>query len=122
MTIEREHLRPLAGEGFDLATVTFPQVNDSGTIAVLTNFYSVPLPPGTRVEAKTQAAYIEIWHKGQCMARHERCFQRRQKYSTWSIIWMRCERSPERWRGQCRWSSGARRDGGRQVLIDSGKN
>ncbi len=79
MTIEREHLRPLAEEGFDLAALSFPIVNSSGTVNVLTNFYSTPLTPGTRVEAKAYAAYVEIWREGRCVARHERCFSRQQK-------------------------------------------
>ena len=32
---------------------------------MLTNFYSVPVPPGIRVEAKAHAqAYVEVWHDG----------------------------------------------------------
>jgi hypothetical protein len=79
MAVEREHLRPLAEEGFDLAAVSFPVVNSSGTVNVLTNFYSTPLAPGTKVEAKAFAAYVEIWREGRCVARHERCFSRQQK-------------------------------------------
>lgn len=79
MTIEREHLRPLTEEGFDLAAVSFPVVNSSGTVNVLTNFYSTPLTPGTKVEAKAYAAYVEIWREGRCVAHHERCFSRQQK-------------------------------------------
>jgi len=44
MLAEREHLLPLAAEGFDLAALHFPQVNQSGCVKVLTNFYSTPLP------------------------------------------------------------------------------
>jgi transposase len=79
MAIEREYLQPLPGEGFDLAAVSFPKVNASGCVPVLTNFYSAPLSPGTRVEAKVHAAYVEIWHEGRHVARHERCFERQQK-------------------------------------------
>ena len=79
MAIEREHLQPLPAEGFDLAAVSFPKVNGSGRAPVLTNFYSAPLAPGTRVEAKAYAAYVEIWYDGRCVARHERCFGRQQK-------------------------------------------
>src|ERR1700722_16431285 len=43
---EREHLRALAKEGFDLAGVHYPQVNASSCVRVLTNFYSTPLPVG----------------------------------------------------------------------------
>lgn len=79
IAIERQYLRPLPAEGFDLAAVSFPKVNGSGCVPVLTNFYSAPLPPGTRVQAKVHAAYVEVWHEGQCVARHERCFERQQK-------------------------------------------
>jgi transposase len=79
MITERDHLRPLATEGFDLAAVSFPLINGSGTARVLTNFYSAPLAPGTKVQARAYAAQVEIWHEGRCVARHERCFSRQQK-------------------------------------------
>ena len=78
MLIEREQLLPLATEGFDLASLHFPHVNQSGCVKVLTNFYSTPLAAGTRAEAKVYAAYIEVWHGGHCCARHERCHERHQ--------------------------------------------
>jgi hypothetical protein len=78
MIREREHLKPLK-EGFDLAAIHYPKVNASRCVRVLTNFYSTPLPIGLEVQVKVQAAYVEIWHQGQCVARHERCFQRQQK-------------------------------------------
>jgi hypothetical protein len=79
MLAEREHLLPLAAEGFDLASLHFPQVNQSGCVKVLTNFYSTPLVVGTTVEAKVYSAYVEIWHSGRCVARHERCYGRHQQ-------------------------------------------
>jgi len=79
MLAEREHLQPLATEGFDLASLHFPGVNQSGCVKVLTNFYSTPLPVGTTVEAKGYSAYVEIWHAGHCVARHERCYGRQQQ-------------------------------------------
>ena len=79
MVNEREYLQPLAAEGFDLAAVSFPVVNSSGCVNVLTNFYSTPLPAATRVEARVYAAYVEIWHAGRRVARHERSFSRQQK-------------------------------------------
>ena len=78
MLVEREHLLPLAAEGFDLAALHFPHVNQSGCVKVLTNFYSTPLPVGTRVTAKVYSAYVEIWHAGHCVTRHERCYERHQ--------------------------------------------
>ena len=112
MAIEREHLGPLAEEGFDLAAVSFPVVNHSGTVNVLTNFYSAPLPPGTRVEAKTYAAYVEIWREGRCVARHERCFSRQQKVLNLEHYLDVLVKKPgalagsiplEQWRAQGRW-------------------
>ena len=79
MALEREHLLPLAKDGFDLAAVRFPVVNTTGCVKVLMNWYSVPLTAGTEVEAKIHASYIEVWRQGKCVARHERCFGRQQK-------------------------------------------
>ncbi len=76
MLLEREHLLPLAKEGFDLASLHFPTVNGSGCVRVLTNFYSAPLPVGAAVEVKVFSAYVEVWHQGKCVARHERCYER----------------------------------------------
>jgi hypothetical protein len=48
-------------------------------VRVLTNFYSVPLPVGTTVQAKVYAGDVELWQEGKCVARHERCYSRGQK-------------------------------------------
>jgi transposase len=79
MIAEREHLLPLAAVGFDLAEVSFPAVDGLGCVRVRTNAYSVPLKAGTRVQAKIYSAYVEIWHEGRCVARHERCYSRQQQ-------------------------------------------
>lgn len=79
MVIEREHLLPLAAEGFDLASLHFPAINGSGCAKVLTNMYSAPLPAGSEVAVKVYSAYVEIWHEASCVARHERCYERHQK-------------------------------------------
>jgi hypothetical protein len=79
LVIEREHLLPLASEGADLAQTSFPTVNGLGCVKVLTNTYSVPLPAGSQVQAKAYASSIELWHAGQCVARHERCYRRQQQ-------------------------------------------
>ena len=73
MRAEREHLLPLPAEGFDLAEVSFPQVDGSGCVRVRTNFYSAPLAADTRVQVKVYADRVEIWHEGAAVARHERC-------------------------------------------------
>jgi hypothetical protein len=48
-------------------------------MAVRTNRYSTPLRPGMRAQVKLYPAYVEIWSEGRCVARHERCYQRRQQ-------------------------------------------
>jgi transposase len=75
---ERDHLLPLAEEGFDLTEVCFPVVDRLGRVRVRTNAYSVPLRPGTQTQAKVAATTIEVWHEGRCVARHERCYGRHQ--------------------------------------------
>lgn len=79
MRIEREHLLPLASEGFDLAETSFPTVDGKGCVKVRTNCYSTPLNPGTRCQARLLPAYVEIWYERQCVARHERNYSRQQQ-------------------------------------------
>ena len=76
MRIEREHLLPLAEEGFELAEISFPTVDGKGCVKVRTNWYSTPLRPGTQVQARLLPAYVEVWQERQCVARHERSFGR----------------------------------------------
>jgi len=111
MSLEQEHLKELK-EGFDLAAVHFPHVNSSGCVKVLTNFYSVPLPVGLEVQAKVHSAYVEIWHQGECVARHERCFHRQQKVLNLEHYLDALTKKPgafagstalEQWRAQGRW-------------------
>lgn len=78
LAIERQHLLPLAGEGFDLVDVSFGQVNGLGCVKARTNGYSAPLAPGTHVQIKLTAATVEVWHEGRCVARHARCYGRYQ--------------------------------------------
>jgi transposase len=112
MNLEREHLRALAAEDFDLAAVSFPEVNGSGCVKVLTNFYSVPLPVGVEVQAKVQASSVEMWYQGRCVARHERCFDRQQKVLDLEHYLDALTKKPgafagstplEQWRAQGRW-------------------
>ena len=79
MGIEREHLLPLAAEGFELAETSFPAVDGKGCVKVRTNRYSTPLRPGTRTQAKLLPAYVEVWQERRCVARHERSFGRYQQ-------------------------------------------
>ena len=79
MISEREYLLPLVKEGYDLASRHAPTVDASSCVKILTNFYSAPLAAGTKVEAKVYASYVEIWHRGRLVARHERSFGHFQK-------------------------------------------
>jgi hypothetical protein len=47
-------------------------------VTVKTNFYSVPVRAGVRVEVRVHPLHVEIWHAGRLIARHERCHGRRQ--------------------------------------------
>jgi hypothetical protein len=76
LLIEREHLRPLAEEGFQLAELSFPVVNGFGCVRVRTNSYSVPARSGSHVEARLYASSVELWQEGERIARHERCYAR----------------------------------------------
>ena len=79
MLAERDHLLPLAEEGFDLAEASYPKVDGLGCVKVRTNFYSVPAWPGTVVEARIHSAYVEIWHEGRRVACHERSYSHQQQ-------------------------------------------
>jgi hypothetical protein len=79
MLREQPHLLPLATEPFELAEASFPTVDGLRCVRVRTNRYSIPLPPGTKVEARLQADTVELWHEGVCVARHERCYSRQQQ-------------------------------------------
>ncbi|MGH9433970.1 MAG: Mu transposase domain-containing protein, partial [Terriglobia bacterium] len=79
LLVEREHLLPLASEGMDLAQTSFPTVNGLGCVKVRTNSYSAPLAAGTQVHAKAYASRVELWHEGNCVARHVRCYGRQQQ-------------------------------------------
>jgi transposase len=112
MAIEREHLLPLAEEGFDLAEVSFGLVDGKGCVKVRTNSYSVPVPAGIRVQVKVLPAYVEVWHEGRRVARHERCYSRKQEILDLEHYLEVLERKPgamagskplEQWRRQGRW-------------------
>jgi transposase len=79
MLVEQAHLLHLAAEPFELAEVSFPTVDGLRCVRVRTNRYSVPLRPGTRVEARVNADSVELWHEGKRVARHERCYSRQQQ-------------------------------------------
>jgi transposase len=112
MRIEREHLLPPATEGFDLAETSFPTVDGKGCVKVRTNWYSTPLKPTTRCQARLLPAYVEIWQERQCVARHERNFGRYQQVLDLEHYLEVLERKPgalaesrplQQWRERGRW-------------------
>jgi hypothetical protein len=79
MLNEQPHLLAPAAEPFDLAEISFPTVDSLRCVRVRTNRYSVPLPPGTKTEARVHADTVDLWHGGKLVARHERSYSRQQK-------------------------------------------
>jgi hypothetical protein len=72
----------------------------------------VPIRAGTRVQIKVLPATVEIWQEGQRVARHERCYSRRQEILDLEHYLEVLERKPgalagskplEQWRRQGRW-------------------
>ena len=43
------------------------------------NAYSVPLPTGTKVEARVRPTTVEVWYEGRCVTSHQRCYGRQQE-------------------------------------------
>jgi transposase len=110
--IERAHLLPLAAEGFELAETSFPTVDGKGCVKVRTNWYSTPLKPGRRCQARLLPAYVEIWQERECVARHERSFGRYEQVLDLEHYLDVLERKPgalagstplQQWRERGRW-------------------
>ena len=109
---EKEHLLPLVAEPFDLAEVSFPRVDQTGCAKVRTNSYSVPLKPGSIVEARVYSCTVEFRHHGSRIASHERCYSRLQKIFDLEHYLDVLDRKPgalrgstplAQWRAQGRW-------------------
>jgi transposase len=112
LEIERESLLGMAAEGFEIEETSFPTVDGSGCVKVRTNFYSTPLRPGAKTQAKIFAEKVEVWREGRCVARHERSYSRQQKVLDLEHYLEALERKPgalagstalEQWRRQGRW-------------------
>jgi transposase len=112
MAVEREHLLPIPDESFELAEASFPIVDGKACVKVRTNFYSTPVRAGTKLRAVVLPATVEVWHEGNCVARHERSYGRQQKVLNLEHYLDVLERKPgalagstplEQWRQQGRW-------------------
>lgn len=72
---EREvpHLRALPAHPFETDLVSTGSVDQHGRVKVAGNRYSVPIRlHGLRVEVRLGARWVEFYHRGQSMARHDR--------------------------------------------------
>jgi transposase len=79
LLIEKQHLLGLPAEDFELAEVSFPRIDQSGCAKVRTNFYSVPLKPGSIVEARLYSSIVEFRQEEVCIAQHQRSYERSQQ-------------------------------------------
>jgi transposase len=109
---EKEHLLPLSAEDFELAEVSFPRVDQAGCAKVRTNFYSVPLKPGSVIEARVYSSVVEFRQDGVRIAQHERSYERSRKILDLEHYLDVLERKPgalrgskplAEWRAQGRW-------------------
>jgi transposase len=130
MGVEQEYLLPLTEEGFDLAELSYPTVDGMGRVKVRTNFYSVPLCPGTVVQAKIHSALVALWYEGKCVARHERCYGHQQQILDLEHYLEVLERKPgalagskplEQWRKLGRWTDSYDRFW-QQLMLRHGKS
>ena len=109
---EKEHLRPLPAEDFELAEVSFPRVDQAGCAKVRTNFYSGPLKAGSMVEARVYSSVVEFRQDGVRVAQPQRSYERAQQILDLEHYLEVLERKPgalrgskplAQWRVQGRW-------------------
>ena len=79
LTREREKLYPLPGYPFDPCKRVTGRVDRFCTVRFDTNSYSVPAAYcGREVSVKAGPETVSIYFEGQCIARHQRCLDRKQ--------------------------------------------
>lgn len=110
---ERTVLSPLPEEGFPLCEILYPVVVDGrGRVRVKTNWYSAPVPPGSRVSASVSPTQVEILHDNRRVAQHPRCYGRGHEILNLEHYLDVLERKPgamagstplEQWRQAGRW-------------------
>src|ERR1700691_2298281 len=112
LLVEKEHLLPLAGDNFELAEISFPRVDQAGCAKVVANSYSVPLKPGSIVEARAYSSLVEFRCDGERIAQHQRSYGRGQQVLDLEHYLEVLERKPgalrgskplAQWRAQGRW-------------------
>lgn len=114
LEIERLHLLPLREEDFEIAEEQYCRIDPRGCVLVRTNWYSTPLRPGTQARVVVLPAEIEIWSEGRLVARHPRCWSRRQQVLDLEHYLDVLERKPgalagstplQQWRAAGRWTA-----------------
>jgi transposase len=112
--IEQGHLLPLPTESFEIAEESFSVVDQKGCVRARTNLYSTPLQPGVRCRVRVLPSSVEVWSGGRCVARHDRCYSKRQQLFDLEHYLDVLERKPgalagskplAQWRREGRWTS-----------------
>jgi transposase len=113
MREELPHLLPLAERGFAISEVLFPVVVDGwGCVQVKSNRYSTPLRPGNRSDVVLWPNEVDVFHQGERVARHARCYGRGYEFFELEHYLDELERKPgalagskplEQWRAAGRW-------------------
>ena len=95
-----------------MAETSFPQVDTQGCVRVRTNRYSTPLKPGGKPRVRLLPSSVEVWQERECVARHERNYERHKQVLDLEHYLEVLERKPgalagstplKQWREQGRW-------------------
>jgi hypothetical protein len=87
-------------------------VDGKGCVKARTNWYSTPLRAGTKARVDVLPAWLEVWHEGRRVARHERNYGRGRQVFNLEHYLDVLERKPgalagstplQQWREQGRW-------------------
>lgn len=110
---ERAFLRPLVEEGFPIDEVCGPLLVDGrGRVRVKANFYSAPVPHGSRVSASAGPLLVTLVHNGKRVAEHVRHYGKAHQILNLEHYLDALERKPgamagstplQQWREAGRW-------------------
>ena len=113
MREEQPQLLPLADLRFGVSEVLFPVIVDGqGCVRAKANRYSTPLGPGLRSEVVLWPNEVDVYHGGQRVARHARCYGRGYEFFELEHYLDVLERKPgalagstplQQWRTAGRW-------------------
>jgi len=93
MIAEREHLLPLAEEGFDLASLHFPEINAKRVREGADDFYSAHCRGHFGPGKGLTPAYVEVCIRPSAWPGTNVCYERHKKVLEWSITWSADERN-----------------------------